>query len=322
MPISRQQLTKSICTAFVAVAVPVIALAQPMVYVANGGNNISVVNMATQSVTSVPPAGAATLPALVSPAALALSKDGSTLYVVSQSNNTVSLMNTSTFAIEATLATGSYPAAVAVGPSGRAFYVANQADNTVSVYSTATNSLLKTITVGSGPSAFAFAPGRVFVANQFSNDVTVINGDLSVVGTFAAQAGPMSLAVSPNGQYVYVANCYANTVTVYTTSGELIAEIDGFDYPNGLAVDATNNSLYITSGNGDTLSVVDLATNHVVKTIPTGILPSGVAVSADGTQVFVSTELDFSLTQISASTNAIMNTPLVVGVYPVAVVAH
>jgi YVTN family beta-propeller protein len=315
MPISKQQLAKSICTAFVAVAAPVIAFAQPMVYVADGTNNISVVNMKTQSNISVP--------SPTSPAALALSPDGSKLYVVSQSDNTVSVINTSTFAIEKTLSTGFYPAAVAAGPAGYAFYVANQAGNTVSVYSTATNSLEKTIPVGLGPSAFAFGPGLLFVANQFSNDVSVISlNNFSVVKTFAVQAGPLALAVSPSGQHVYVANADANTVTVYTTSGQLVAQINGFTFPNGMAVDAANNSLYVTNGNGNSVKVVDLATNQVVKTIPVGALPSSVAVSADGTQVFVPNELGFSMTQIGASNNNVMSTFESVGIYPVAVAAR
>ena len=46
---------------------------------------------------------------------------------------------------------------------------------------------------------------------------------------------------------------------------------------------------YITNAVSNTVSVIDTATNNVTATVPVGIEPTGVAVSPDGTKVYVIT---------------------------------
>jgi YVTN family beta-propeller protein len=314
---SRQQRTKLFCTAIGAIAMPVISQAQPMVYLADGSNQISVINMATQSVSFVN--------APNSPAGLALSPDGTKLYVLSQSNNTVSVFNTATMAAEATLPTGDYPEAVAADPTGNSYYVANQGSNSISIYDATTNTHIKDLSVGSYPSALAFFPAShlLFVANSSSSSVTVISTTtFTVLGTFATQLDPIGLAVSPSG-YLYVASPASNTVTVYTTTGTQVAQISGFDYPYAMAVDAQHNTLYVANDTDNgTVTVVNLANNQVVTTIPVGVLPDAVAVSLDGTQIFVANELSFTMNQISASSNTVTGTIGFAGIYPVSIAAH
>ena len=58
-------------------------------------------------------------------------------------------------------------------------YITNQNDNTVSVINTATNTVIGSpITVGAAPFGVAVTldGGKVYVANMYSNDVTVITG--------------------------------------------------------------------------------------------------------------------------------------------------
>ena len=47
---------------------------------------------------------------------------------------------------------------------------------------------------------------------------------------------------------------------------------------------------YITNGGGNTVSVIDTATNTVVSTIPVGTCPQGVAVNPAGTRVYVTND--------------------------------
>ena len=62
-------------------------------------------------------------------------------YVANFGSATVSVINTATNTLAATVPVGSSPGYVAVTPSGAYVYVANQASNSVSVISTATNPL-------------------------------------------------------------------------------------------------------------------------------------------------------------------------------------
>ena len=70
---------------------------------------------------------------------VAVSADGTSVYVANGSSNNISeySRNTSTGALTAigTIATGSYPASVAVSADGTSVYVANYFSNNISEYS-------------------------------------------------------------------------------------------------------------------------------------------------------------------------------------------
>jgi YVTN family beta-propeller protein len=84
-----------------------------------------------------------------------VSPDGSKLYVtdVTADTGSVSVINTTTNMVTATIPVGLLPFGVAVTPDGSKVYVANEASNTA-VIDTATNMVSATIPVGVGPLAF------------------------------------------------------------------------------------------------------------------------------------------------------------------------
>jgi YVTN family beta-propeller protein len=75
-------------------------------------------------------------------------------YVTNRNSNTVSVLDTATNTVSATVPVGSQPIGVAVSPNGAFVYVANLVSNTVSVIDVATNTVSATVPVGSEPSAF------------------------------------------------------------------------------------------------------------------------------------------------------------------------
>jgi YVTN family beta-propeller protein len=83
--------------------------------------------------------------------------DGSKVYVANSGSfnpSTVSVIDTATNTVSATVPVGNGPVGVAVKPDGSKVYVANEGANTVSVLDTATNTVIATIPVGNGPDAF------------------------------------------------------------------------------------------------------------------------------------------------------------------------
>src|SRR5260370_34424908 len=74
----------------------------------------------------------------------------------------VSVIDTTTHSVVATIPVGQYPAGVAITPNGAFAYVANFNSNSVSVIDTATNTVTATVTVGTGPWGIAITPNRAF----------------------------------------------------------------------------------------------------------------------------------------------------------------
>ena len=64
---------------------------------------------------------------------MAVSPDGTTAYIAIAGSNSVSVMDTATNTVTATIAVGSGPHGVAVSPDGTTAYTANHSGNSVSV---------------------------------------------------------------------------------------------------------------------------------------------------------------------------------------------
>ena len=99
------------------------------------------------------------------------SPDGSHAYITHYSNAQVSVLDTSTNNVTATVTVGTQPVGAAVTPNGQFVYVTNCGSNTVSVIDTSANQLVATIPVGSYPVKLALTPdGKTgYVANEVSN---------------------------------------------------------------------------------------------------------------------------------------------------------
>ena len=107
----------------------------------------------------------------------------------------------------------------------------------------------------------AGAEMRVFVTNEKSDDVTVIDAATrTVVGTIRVSKRPRGVAVSPDGRRVYVAN-----------------------------------------SNSDSLSVIDAKSLAVLSTVPAGLDPEGMTFNRAGTALYVVNENELSVTVLDAA---------------------
>ncbi len=241
-------------------------------------NVVTVLSTSTNTVIDTDPEadGVQHIPVGDRPRGIAISPDGNEAYVANAGDDNVSVINTTTKTVVATISVGREPQGVAFAPDGAAVYVTNIKDNTVSVIDTATRTQTTTIAVGRSPQSIAAAvtPNgpRAYVPNFDDNTVTVIDltthtplPDPIVVGE-----GPLGVAVSVDGARVYVTNFGDPD------------ESDEVDYT------------------GDTVSFIDTATNTVVDTNPdedgvqhlqVGVQPAGVAVIPETALELVKREL-------------------------------
>jgi len=90
---------------------------------------------------------------------------------VTNDSNRVSVIDSSTNTLIATVGVGSEPVGVAVKPDGNRAYVANRADNNVSVIDTSSYTVVATVAVGIGPQGVAMSPDgtRAYVTNTASS---------------------------------------------------------------------------------------------------------------------------------------------------------
>jgi YVTN family beta-propeller protein len=215
----------------------------------------------------------------------------------------VSVIDTATNTVAATVQVGIGSQGVAITPNGAFAYVANFDSNNVSVIDTATNTVVATVPVGIGPLGVAVAPsgafayvtafdsclGSVSVIDTTANSPTVN----TVVATVSPLGGcPTGVAIAPSGAFAYVANFTANNVAVINTAtNTVLTTVPVGSGPRGVAITPNGAFAYVANSISNDMSVIDTATNTVIATIASGAIaggPFGVAITPNGAFAYVS----------------------------------
>jgi YVTN family beta-propeller protein len=148
-------------------------------------------------------------------------------YITNGDSNSVSVIDTATNTVTATIAAGfSQPLGVAVTSDGSKVYVGNASSPfSVSVIDTATNSVIAALPVPLSlpPIGVAVTPdgSKVYVTYDEVSSVSVIDTATNTTATIQVGSNPFGVAVTPNGRDVYVANYGSNTVSVIDTASNV-----------------------------------------------------------------------------------------------------
>lgn len=104
---------------------------------------------------------------------IAISPDGSAVWVVNPDANTVTRILAGPDIVATRIAVGKNPRNLAVSPSGSEVWVTNYESNTVSVISTSSNAVVQTLPTLLGPFGVVITPdgGKAYVVNQLSDSL-------------------------------------------------------------------------------------------------------------------------------------------------------
>jgi YVTN family beta-propeller protein len=115
----------------------------------------------------------------VLPIAIAVSPDGARLFITNQTDNSVSVYDTGSAAVTATLPTDLAPTGIAYGPDGLRVYVANRGSDSVTAFNATTGALIGApVILGPAPIAIAIKPQgtSAYVANSLGPTVQEMGG--------------------------------------------------------------------------------------------------------------------------------------------------
>ena len=177
-----------------------------------------------------------------------------------------------------------------------------------------------------GASTAALAAGyQVFVTNERSGNVTVINGgDFSVAATIAVGKRPRGIHASPDGKTVYIAlsgtpieappqiDANGNPVFEKKKGGDeddatadkaadgigilniaarkLTGKLSAGSDPEEFALSKDGRRIYISNEDTKTASVISISGAKLEHIIPVGGEPEGVTTTPDGKQFYVTCE--------------------------------
>ncbi|MFJ1796835.1 IPT/TIG domain-containing protein [Kitasatospora griseola] len=196
---------------------------------------VEVIDTATRKISASIQVGLA-------PIGVTLSPDGSSAWAADFHTDSVSVIDTATNTVSATIKvpSGNYPSDVLLSPDGSQAYVANYYGNNVTVIDTARRAIIATVPVGRQPNSLAVTPDgqHLYVTNNTDNSVSVLDvPTLTVAATVPVGATPTHVVLDPAGGTGYVVNHSENTVSVLDTATNTVtATIPAGSGPWGLAL--------------------------------------------------------------------------------------
>jgi YVTN family beta-propeller protein len=234
-------------------------------------------------------------------------------YVTNAGSNDVSVIDTVSQQVLATIPVGENPMNVAFTPDGTQAYVVNAGSNEVSVIDTSKRQVVAIIPVGQWPCDVAFTPNGTwaYVTNADDNNVSVINTAAiqQVMATISVGKRSIGVEFTPDGTQAYVVDLESNDVSVIDTAiQQMITTIPVGEHPMGVAFTPNGTHAYVVNHGSNNVSVIHTAPQWVFATIPVGQTPFDIAFTPDGTWAYVTNNDDNSISVIKTATRQVSTT--------------
>src|ERR1700747_258204 len=251
---------------------------------------------------------------------LGYSPDSKTLAVVSIGSNAVTLIDTATNKVKATVYVGRSPHEAFFTPNGRELWVTVRGENYVSVIDPTEMKEVRRITMANGPGMTMFGPdGRyAFVCSSFTPELTVLDVASHKILKRVPQASPFcpNIAVSPENDEVWITLKDAGKVQIYSAKPpfeqKAVLETGPITNHVNFANNRNGKFAYVTIGGANELKAFSRGPNpELVATIPIGRLPHGIWPSGDGSRVYVALENGSMAAAIDTVSNRVIaNIPI------------
>lgn len=169
----------------------------------------------------------------------------------------------------------------------------------------------------------AEASHRIYVTNELSGDLSVIDGDThTVVATAPLGKRPRGIQASSDGSHLYIAlsgsplappgvdestlppaDKSADGIGVFSVKAQRVENVvTGVSDPEQLAVGLDGRHLFIASEDTGTAVVANADGSGIAATLSVGGEPEGVAIAPDGRYVYVSSEAEHRVAIIDTQT--------------------
>jgi YVTN family beta-propeller protein len=150
---------------------------------------------------------------------------------------------------------------------------------------------------------------RIYVANESSNSVTVIDAvSFKVIGTVDAKnESTHDLSLSRDGKWLFATNLASGRLSVIDTDAlETIASIPTGGRCHVVTLTNDNRHAWVANIADDNVSIVDTATYRILGTIPVGKGPTGLTFSRDGRFAYVSNQGDKTVSVIETASHRVI----------------
>jgi len=214
---------------------------------------------------------------------------------------------------------GLMPAYAALVQNGTRVYVADSGDDTITSFfpTSATPVITISLPTGSAPSFVATAESAtVYVANSGNNTVSAISTISNVVeaplGGIPVGINPVSLAETPNQQYLYSANrgsggTGGSVTSINPVDRSLNPPIANATWisPVSVVARSDSNRVYALDQGTGMVSAIDTAANTVVNSVSVGVGANFMLYDPTRNRLYVANPANNTVTYLDASSDAL-----------------
>jgi YVTN family beta-propeller protein len=237
-------------------------------------------------------------------------------YVSNSSADSVSVIDTDTNAVIATIKTDKAPVNPTFTPDHRHVYVSNSQGGTLSIIDVTSHEATTVPAGGLSPSGLAFTPdGKTLLVTLLGQTVAtagslvfidVANGHISP--PLALGADPERIAITPDGTRAYIDNLIDGTVSVVdVTARRVTGAVSLGSLPFNPLVTPDGKLLYVGVMQSNSIAVIATDTNEVSETISVDS-PNGMAFGLDYRTLFVTNAAAGTVSEVSLTMNAVTKT--------------
>jgi PQQ-dependent catabolism-associated beta-propeller protein len=172
--------------------------------------------------------------------------------------------------------------------------------------------------VAQGSDAAAKGTGYVFVSNEKTNSIVVIDPkqDYKVIKVIATSRRPRDMNFGDNRKLLYVAcadNDVIDVVDVATLS--VVDHIPTGPGPEMFELSSDGKKLYVSNEEGSSVQEISIAEKIIVREFETGAEPEGIAVTEDGKTIYVTSEVA-DMVHVIDTASGVVNDNIIVGTRP------
>jgi len=214
------------------------------------------------------------------PHGLALHPDGKTLYLTSEQNRLLLLIDVASLEIKGQVPTGKDGShMVVLSPKGDLAYIADRGSAAVTIVDTKKNAVAGHMAAGEGVEGIALSTdGKwLLVGNRTANDIQLFDAPArKSVARIPVAADPVRVAISPDGKRALVPHRRSSELyLVDLAKRAVMAKVKTGREPGGaLFLPGGKTAIVANTGEG-TLSILDLEPLAVRSTHPAGKGPDG-----------------------------------------------
>ena len=203
---------------------------------------------------------------------------GPKAYVGNFKDNSVSVIDTGTGTVVATVPVAAGPHGMSAAPDGRTVYVSGDGSSEVSIIDTATDRVARRIEVGRTPHGLAMTPdGKLLLVGVYGEDrVAFVDTATQTVVATVPVPKPHTIAIRPDGKVAYVASQEPGKfalVVVDLGARSALRTLPLEKAPRDLEFAHDGKALYVTMAGVNAIAVLDPVSDKIVAEIPTGASP-------------------------------------------------